>query len=273
MSSCLSSSSVCPLPEVADMTTHLDAVCRNAPGLSDGPDQSPVNRHIQLGRAILGLTHGNPVKVFHAEGNALDYRKTHLTLIDPNRNLSNSGPAIAPAHQPQGSTSHPPPVVEIDNPPCSKVCSLAELRAMKFDYHPTHYAPRPDTHQADDDDDESDPDTSSVDSTEENEFHNTSEGPVMIRRLSPIYSKLIRALISWPDLMLSLQKTLIPPVLQRAMGLTLLLFLDVMSLSGFISNWCYICSVCFLLYFLENVDIIAMIYTFVITPSLHNRQV
>ena len=53
---------------------------------------------------------------------------------------------------------------------------------MKFDYHPTHYAPRPDTHQADDDDDESDPDTSSVDSTEENEFHNTSEGPVMIRR-------------------------------------------------------------------------------------------
>lgn len=52
------------------------------------------------------------------------------------------------------------------------------------------------------------------------------------------------------------------------MGLTLLLFLDVMSLSGFISNWCYICSVCFLLYFLENVDIIAMIYTFVITPSL-----
>lgn len=157
-------------------------VYRNAPGLSDGPDQSPVNRHVQLGRAILGLTHGNPAKVFHAEGNALDYRKTHLTLIDPNRNLSNSGPAIAPAHQQQGSTSHPPPVVEIDNPPCSKVFSLAELRAMKFDYHPTHYAPRPDTHQADDDDDESDPDTSSVDSTEEIEFHNTSEGPVMIRR-------------------------------------------------------------------------------------------
>ena len=49
------------------------------------------------------------------------------------------------------------------------------------------------------------------------------------------------------------------------MGLTLLLFLDVMSLSGFISNWC---SLCFLLYFLENVDIIAMIYTFVVTPSL-----
>ena len=38
------------------------------------------------------------------------------------------------------------------------------------------------THQADDDDDESDCDTSSVDSTEEIEFHNTSEGPVMIRR-------------------------------------------------------------------------------------------
>ena len=186
-------------------------VYRNAPGLSDGPDQSPVNRHVQLGRAILGLTHGNPVKV-HAEGNALDYRKTHLTLIDPNRNLSNSGPAIAPAHQRQGSTSHPPPVVEIDNPPCSKVFSLAELCAMKFDYHPTHYAPRPDTHQADD---ESDPDTSSVDSTEKNEFHNTrsrydqtlSSTPL----LSPIYSKLTRALISWPDLMLSLQKTLNTP--------------------------------------------------------------
>ncbi len=43
-------------------------VYRNAPGLSVGPDQSPVNRHVQLGRAILGLTHGNPVKV-HAEGN------------------------------------------------------------------------------------------------------------------------------------------------------------------------------------------------------------
>ena len=157
-------------------------VYRNAPGLSDGPDQSLVNRHVQLGRAILGLTHGNPAKVFHAEGNALDYRKTHLTLIDPNRNLSNSGPAIAPAHQQQDSTSHPPLVVEIDNPPCSKVFSLAELRAMKFNYHPTHYAPRPDTHQADDDDDESDCDTSSVDSTEEIEFHNTSEGPVMIRR-------------------------------------------------------------------------------------------
>ena len=98
-----------------ELDWHFDCVTktvyRNAPGLSDGPDQSPVNRHVQLGRAILGLT---VILVFHAECNALDYRKTHLTLIDPNRNLSNSGPAIAPAHQQQGSTSHPPPVVEID---------------------------------------------------------------------------------------------------------------------------------------------------------------
>ena len=60
--------------------------------------------------------------------------------------------------------------------------------------------------------------------------------------------------------MLSLQKTL---------------FLDVMFISSssrILSDWCDICSVCFLLYFVENVDIFAMIYTFVHHPSNNARE-
>ena len=153
-------------------------VYRNAPAVSNDADDTPRNRHVLLGRAILGLAHGDPAKVFHAEGNALDYRKTHLTLTNPNRNLSNSGPAIAPSHQQEGSASQQPdvPVVQFDNPPCSKVFNLTELRAMKFNYNPLHYS-----HVTPNEDDDSDSyDSASVSSAEEVEIHNTSDGPVII---------------------------------------------------------------------------------------------